>query len=153
MKKQNSFIWLILTFFIACNYEKSDSIDGLVISTVAIVGCDDHFNPINFEKEFVIRTDKEFADFLNTINGKNVKCEAYTPIDFNSFTLIGKSVLCEGSCDFAFDRNFFKTKEGKYKYEITVKYEGNCDSKTISLNFVLVPKIESNATVDFEVIR
>jgi len=74
----------------------------------------------------------------------------YSPIDFSQYTLLGK--YAEGHCMAFFDRNVTKNiKKKKYIYTIRVIACGGCMVYAPSMNWVLIPKIEDDFSVEFVV--
>ena len=74
--------------------------------------------------------------------------ETYQPIDFSEYTLLGQ--YASGGCWVVFDRNVTKNKERQtYIYTITVIECGDCYSMDSSMNWVLIPKIEDDFSVEF----
>jgi len=72
----------------------------------------------------------------------------YMAIDFSEYTVLGK--YASGGCHVVFDRNVTKNIEKKqYIYTITVIECGDCYSMWSSMNWVLIPKIEDNFSVEF----
>ena len=74
--------------------------------------------------------------------------ESYNPIDFTKYTVLGK--YADEGCDVVFDRDVSKYNEQqKYIYKIKVIHCGLCQKLMMSMNWVLIPKIEDDFSVDF----
>ena len=97
-------------------------------------------------KEGLVIT-SDSLNFLNvTVSFDNGA--TYNPIDFSQYTLLGKYAVGNSRAVF-FDRNVTKdVKNQKYIYTIRVISCGEWEDDT-NMNWVLVPKIEDNFTVEF----
>jgi len=74
----------------------------------------------------------------------------YIPIDFSKYTLLGKYAV-GNSWDVFFDRSVTKdVKKQKYIYTIRVISCGEWEEDA-NMNWVLIPKIEDNFSVEFVV--
>jgi len=72
----------------------------------------------------------------------------FNPIDFSRYTLLGK--YAAAGCIVVFDRNVTKhTEISKYVYRIKVIHCGDCKNQHADMNWVLIPKIEDNYSVEF----
>ena len=72
----------------------------------------------------------------------------YIPIDFTKYTLLGREA--GAGCVVVFDRNVTKHPEiFKYIYKIRVIHCGDCKRLHSDMNWVLIPKIEDNFSVEF----
>ncbi|MCL2434634.1 MAG: hypothetical protein FWD09_00675 [Lentimicrobiaceae bacterium] len=89
----------------------------------------------------------------DSLNGSNLVVSfdngiTYNPIDFSQYTLLGK--YAEGQSMAFFDRNVTKdAKKKKYIYTIRVIFCGDFLDTRASMNWVLVPKIEDDFSVEF----
>ena len=93
----------------------------------------------------VIRADSEniYNLMVSYDQGAN-----YDSIDFDQYTLLGKQ--SSGGCAVVFDRHVSRdTVAKKCTYRIKVYECGLCTSLDISMNWVLVPRIPEDYTVDF----
>ena len=73
---------------------------------------------------------------------------SYHPIDFTQYTVLGKKA--EGDCRVFFVRNVTKNVgQKKYIYKITAIHCGDCQKLAIGMNWVLIPKIEDDFSVEF----
>jgi hypothetical protein len=156
MNKNSHLFYLSFFFLIVnCNCDVEDSQQGLIIDNFSFGKCNGFFyknNKIDFEKEVVIKTKEECRALINELKLDTSESAEIPTIDFKKFTLIGKGVLALG-CDVAFDRKFFKSENNGFIYIIKVKSKGDCDPGIFSMNYILVPKIDNNARVSFEVIN
>jgi len=76
--------------------------------------------------------------------------QTFEPIDFTIYTVLGKHA--DGGCMVRFVRDVTKNDIlKKYVYTITVFQCGGCYSQDESMNWVLVPKIPEDYTVEFVV--
>ena len=77
--------------------------------------------------------------------------QTFEPIDFTIYTVLGKRAS-SGGCKVRFVRDVKKNDiSKKYIYTITVLQCGNCFSQDEIMNWVLVPKIPEDYTVEFVV--
>ena len=73
---------------------------------------------------------------------------SYIPIDFSQYSILGK--YAEGDSRVVFERNVTKSIEKqKYIYKIRVIQCGSWLTYNASLNYVLIPKMEDNFSVEF----
>jgi len=101
----------------------------------------------NSNKDFIITSDSLniFDLRVSFDNGEN-----FQSIDFSQYSVLGKYAI--GKCNVVFNRNVSKNIEKqKYIYKITVNQCGLCGVGNVSMNWVLIPKIEDDFTVEFEV--
>jgi hypothetical protein len=112
------------------------------------------FGDYDRSKGYVIRNDSEYrqlreAIVINSISG----CDTVSlpAIDFNKYTLLGY-YLSRG-CTLEVDRQVVNDVPNK-KYIYSLKIHNTttlCRSLVISMNWVLVPKLPGDYTVDFVV--
>jgi len=77
--------------------------------------------------------------------------QTFEPIDFTIYTVLGKKAS-GGGCGIIFVRDVSKNDIlKKYVYTITVFQCGDCFKSGESMNWVLVPKIPEDYTVEFVV--
>ena len=98
-------------------------------------------------KEHIIKTSSEnIFDLEVSFDGG----ATYDTIDFNKYTLLGK--YASGQCKAVFERDVSKiVSEKTYWYKIKVLQTGNCEINIESMNWVLIPKMEDDYTIDFQV--
>lgn len=104
------------------------------------------------EQEYIIQ-DEAAYQALGILPVNSPDCVGNTTlpeIDFNIHTLLG--LYAEGTCDTAFDRYVTRDDAAmKYVYTIGVRTCGNCESLFFAMNWVLVPKLPEDYTVEFVV--
>jgi len=104
------------------------------------------FDNYNEPKEGQIITSDSLNIFNLVVSFDNRA--TFIPIDFSKYTVLGK--YADGGCRVVFDRNVTKNIEKKkYTYTITVIECGTCKELELSMNWVLIPKIEDDFSVDF----
>jgi hypothetical protein len=148
MKKMFLMIFLIAT--LSC-IKKNCEVPKQIIGTGEIVSTAKVSHPLTTwvmrDKEHIIQSDSQNVYNLQVSfdDGKT-----YDSIDFNKYTLLGK-YASEG-CEVTFQRNVTKNdSEKKYYYKIIVHQCGLCLTNWESMNWVLVPKIPDDYSVEFEV--
>lgn len=105
--------------------------------------------------EIVINDNESYQDFGDSIRiyPINLDCDtASLPyIDFNNYTLVGKSTL-GGGCGAVYVRKMFKDNSNKIiVYEIDVEYIGNCYMSISNRNWSIIPKLSKDYEVVFRV--
>ena len=116
------------------------------------------FHGISFtDYEELIITDNEsyqiFGDSIRIIAPNHPECDTATIpyIDFNRYSLLGKHTW-NGCCSATYDRKIYKDKgERKIIYRINVEYHLGCDALCGSWNWVFIPKLSKDYSVEFEV--
>ena len=117
---------------------------GLIVSDALIP----YINESNFsliKEYYIINSEEENIHNIKVSydNGQN-----FEPIDFVHYTVLGKHT--QSGCIVRWLRDVSKNdKLKKYVYTITVVNCGNCHSRDASMNWVLIPKIEDDYTVEF----
>jgi hypothetical protein len=144
---KNALIFIILSLFFSC--EREQQLPEQIIGTGEIID-----NALIYQKlithemgskEHVIKSkaDNIFDLQVSFDNGSN-----YDSIDFSKYTLLGK--YANGGCHVVFERDVSKQEaEKKYTYKIKVLQTGNCEINVESMNWVLIPKIEDEYSVNF----
>jgi hypothetical protein len=104
--------------------------------------------------EIVIREIEEYEEFGEEIRfyPENPDCEtANLPfIDFENYSLVSKYNSGSG-CSQEYNRKIFEDIENKkIIYEILVTYTGPCGMLLGSRNWVLIPRIPDNYSVEFK---
>jgi len=158
MKRINPFLFtlfiIIVIGFISCNapFEGCKKMPKQITGTGEIISN----ARIGFsELDYSGRTPKEVvitSDSLNIYNALVSFDEGatYNPIDFSKYTVLAHNT--NGGCYSVFERNVTKNIEKqKYIYKIKVISCGTCQRNWGSENWVLIPKIEDNYTVEFVV--
>jgi hypothetical protein len=106
-------------------------------------------------KEVIILDNKTYQDFGDSIKVHFVNNDCSTAvlpnIDFSKYFLIGK--LTEGGgCSVKYDRQVIDNIEKRtLVYKIKADYSGNCKMLIINMNWVLIPKVYSDYTIEFQV--
>lgn len=112
---------------------------------------------IDYEKELIIQTDKDynlFKIYCDSITPKigDYKCE-FPKINFNKFDLIGKCVKAKG-CENEVTTNLIIEEQNKqYLFEIDIESSGNCNSSGFIMNYYIVPKPPTNYSYAFNVLN
>jgi len=148
------YIFLIIVVIYGCN--KSPKCWGKKVSSSGII--ETEFNPClncniltNPDSTYVINSDLEYQSLSLLAHSNQTVCQ-FENINFNNYTLLGKSVWA--SCKYKLKRNVTEDKpNNKYIYTIELKECGNCSDLTKIDNWVLVPKIPIGYAVDFVFIR
>jgi len=104
--------------------------------------------------EIVIREIEEYEEFGEIIRfyPENPDCDtANLPyIDFENYSLVSK-FNCGSGCSAEYNRKIFEDIENrKIIYEISVTYYGLCDMLLGSRNWVLIPRIPDDYSVEFK---
>lgn len=85
----------------------------------------------------------ELIEWIDTCKSKKLN-----PIDFTNYTLLG--MFARGRCRVNFEREVISDSNNqKYIYTIKVNECGNCETNYEHMNWVLVPKLPDNWTVEF----
>jgi len=112
---------------------------------------------IDYEKELIIHTEKDYKLFKNhcdslTPDLGEYKCE-FPQINFNEFDLIGKCVKAKG-CENNVTTNLFIEEQSKqYLFEIDVESSGDCKGSAFIMNYYLVHKPPFNYLYVFNVLN
>jgi len=156
-------IFLISLFaiisFSGCKKSK-DIISEDITSEVIFLkwGWDGFFEPCFnslFDSEIVIRNQDVYKELFESNRREGFpddNCDDVPPpeIDFNKYSLIGKRTLASG-CDQEYKRTIIKTGNKTIKYYIVVISKGGCMPLVHEMNWALVPKIEHETEVFFDV--
>ncbi len=124
---------------------------GEIISNAKVSTVNKHLNEIpQKEAGKCIQSDSQNIDNLQVSFDGGMY---YQTIDFSKYSVLEKGVNT-GGCSVVFERNVSKNiKHKKILYTITVHQCGDCKKLNISWNWVLVPKIPEDYTVEFKVIE
>ncbi|HON20432.1 MAG TPA: hypothetical protein PLW70_03765 [Bacteroidales bacterium] len=107
--------------------------------------------PLNLRNgNFCIREDSlNIYNLQVSFDGGNY----YEAIDFSKYTVLGKYTN-GGGCSVVYERNVSKNiSNKKILYSITVHQCGYCDMYSECMNWVLVPKIPEDYTIEYKVIK
>ncbi len=130
--------------------ENNFDTSGGIISEIFSFG--DCFSDVGaLERQYVIRDNAAYQSLgilpLNTQECMNANLP---DIDFDTHSLLG--LYADGSCNVGFDRIVTQNDNTKkYTYTVNVNACGNCESLHFSMNWVLVPKLPDDYTVEFVV--
>lgn len=143
---------------------------GVALVTILVAGCIQQFNQneIQFtdmneeltcispsdlrDSEFIINSDEKYQALLD-YKSPSSRCENFElpPIDFTQNTLLGKYAQ-GGGCSIDFVRKVYKDDSNKkIIYSIKVVEEGLCEMLGMSMNWILIPKVPFDYSVEFEV--
>lgn len=141
----SALIFSLILFLSSC--EKEDIIEGIIVKEFDTGRC---FPPFGNEPdEFIITNDSLYQDLLNY---GVVVCDNYTlpTIDFTTYTLLGKYTVSGGEVKY-YKREVVKDEVNMRDiYHIYIKCKNN-NKAAISMNWVLIPKLPGNYSVDFTV--
>lgn len=104
------------------------------------------------DKEFII-TSNEIYHSLLQYKSTHPRCENFElpSIDFSQYRLLGKYAQ-GGGCSIDFVRKVFRDDSNKkIIYSIKVVEEGSCEKLGASVNWILIPKVPSDYSVEFQV--
>ena len=141
------FLITISCTFIACDDNSNVDFPELEFETLNFGNCYD----TNMEK-VVIDNDATYQILLDSIfqpYSSNCDSNNHPVIDFSTHTLLG-NYRDGGGCSINFIRNLYEDiPNQKYIYDIKVEEEGLCLMLGFSMNWILVPKLPENYTVEF----
>ena len=135
-----------ILFFSSC--EQEDLFEGIIVQEFDFGRCLPPFG--NEPDEYVITNDSLYQNLLTL---GTVVCDNYTlpEIDFTTYTLLGKYTVSDGEVKY-YKREVIKDASNmKYIYTIYMKCQNNSKAE-ISMNWVLVPRLPDNYSVEFVVI-
>lgn len=104
------------------------------------------------DSEFVINSDAEYSKLLE-YRSSSPGCENFElpKIDFSKKTLLGKCAFGVG-CSIGFEREVIRDEPNKtIVYSIKVVEEGLCEMVGSSMNWITIPKVPSDYSIEFEV--
>jgi len=145
---------IFILFFVATSCdnlkEKCNNMPEQIIGTGLIIpnALIPHINEFNhnYGNEGYIINCEEENNFELSVSYDNEK--TFENIDFVNYTVLGRHA--SGNCQVIYKRNVSKNEvTKKYIYTILVVHCGYCKSRDASMNWVLVPKIENDFTVEF----
>ncbi len=146
-------LMMLVLFQMGCKgdcYDLVDTSSGVIEQDINFGSC---FSDVGaLESQYIINDEATYQSLgILPINSPDCEGSSLPEIDFNTYTLLG--LYADGACDVSFDRIVEKDEAAmKYIYTISVTSCGNCESLRFGMNWVLVPKLPENYTVDFEVI-
>lgn len=129
-----------------CNKDNLIVIEGL--STINIANC-----MVLPQQDFVVSDTASYnallAQRLNTS-----ECNSYQlpPIDFSQKTLLGKQTTLQG-CSGSYTYNILANPEKRvYHYQIKAVAAGNCHDEIKNMNWITIPRLPDNYTVQFDIV-
>ena len=156
MKIKISLLILLLTGILwscerQCILPKEEIGTGEIISNAKVSTVNKHLNEIpQKEAGKCIQSDSQNIDNLRVSFDGGMY---YQTIDFSKYSVLEKEVNTAG-CSVVFERYVSKDiKHKKIVYTITVHQCGGCEKNNTSWNWVLVPKIPEDYTIEFKVIE
>lgn len=114
---------------------------GIIISSVDIHSCEVPF----YHGNFVIRTNAEYDELL----ASNTHCDRPF-VDFSSHSLLGRYAYTSSTGSY-YRNVVIDSTNMRYDYTITVENCGSCNCLSENMNWVTVPKLPDEWTVQFEV--
>lgn len=105
--------------------------------------------------EFVINDSNSYFS-LDSLKSDSEDCNSVQlpEIDFNEKTLLGKCILVSGCGEISYSRKVKKNESAKkYIYTIEIDTSGLAHCLKSSMNWILVPKISANYSIEFNVIN
>lgn len=145
------FLLIVLAFTSSCIKNKNCKLPEQIIGTGEIIPNAIIYQPIITremrDKEHIIQSDSQNVHALQVSFDSGA---SYGNIDFSQYTLLGK--YANEACNVTFERDVsIDVAQKKYFYNITVLQCGKCKTNWESMNWVLVPKIPEDYTVEFNV--
>ncbi|MBI2665887.1 hypothetical protein HYX12_04665 [Candidatus Woesearchaeota archaeon] len=104
------------------------------------------------DKEFIINSNEDYQK-LSDYKSSSPKCEDFelSSIDFSQYTLLGKYAQ-GGGCSIDFLKKVYKDDlNKKITYSIKIVEEGSCEKMGANMNWILIPKVPSDYTFEFNV--
>jgi len=124
-----------------------DTVGGIIASELELGAC---FSDIGaLDPQYVINDSMAF-EALGILPVSTPECAGSTlpEIDFSVYTLLG--LYADGVCNVGFDRIVTQDDDlKKYTYTVGVNACGTCESLHFSMNWVIVPKLPADYTVEF----
>jgi len=135
--------------------ENSDTIDGIIDTVYDLGNCYQYMR----DTSYVISDIVEFKKLKNEIDSafyaQNSQCDTAQLIvpDFTKYSLLAYFTEVK-ACDAAYKRTVLNESAlHKYIYTIEIEACGNCTYMIPNMNWVLVPKLPENYTVEYKVLR
>ncbi|MFA7401655.1 MAG: hypothetical protein WCZ21_03885 [Bacteroidales bacterium] len=122
------------------NYTNS----GIIIDNASV---ENNCVSVKNRGNYIITNQQEY-DSIEVVKWNDTCDASLNPINFNAYSLLG--MYQRGTCRVNFERNVSTDSiNKKYIYSIKVNECGNCKTNYEHMNWVLVPKIPDNWTVEF----
>lgn len=111
-----------------------------------------HFDESVGFGEVVVRNEEEFGELVDAILENGVCHSDQLPeIDFSKHILIGK-YISGGGCSLSLDNEVYEDTGNKtITYYIRPEFTGLCDMFIYSWNWMLIPQVDGDYTITFEV--
>jgi hypothetical protein len=146
---------IILLSFLSCEKEGSNFKDVDVTSLETELACFAcKLDECSNNCEFVINDNDSYL-LLDSLKSDSEDCNSsqLPDIDFNKKTLIGKCTLVSGCGETKYSRKVeISDSDRKYIYTIQIDTSGLAHCIKNNMNWILVPKIPSNYSIEFKVI-
>lgn len=148
-------ILLLIGIFWSCERQcilpKEEIGTGEIIANAKINTANKHLSDISQEEAGkCIQSEAQNIDNLQVSFDDGVH---YQAIDFSKYSVLEKEIRA-GGCSAVCERNVSKdTKNKKIVYTITVHQCGKCKMMIMNWNWVLVPKIPEDYTIEYKVIK
>jgi hypothetical protein len=149
--KMINLIFVISITLIACNNNDCDLPDdlnsGIIVSSFEVTN--ECVRLDEYKDTYIIRTLQEY-DSIKIKESYVDTCTVFklNSVDFEKHTLLGFQVC--GTCQVSYDRKVSEDiKNKKYIYSININECGDCKKLNCSMNWVLVPKLPDDWTVEF----
>ncbi len=141
---------ILTTFQLSCvdDCEENFDITGGIITSELDLG--DCFSDVGaLDPQYIINDSTAFQALgILPINTPECVGTTLPEIDFNTHTLLG--LYADGTCNVGFDRIVNRDDDlKKYIYTVSVNACGMCESLRFSMNWVIVPKLPDDYTVEF----
>lgn len=136
---------LFLLLCSSCNKDNLIIIEGL--STINIADC-----MLLPQQEYVV-SDTASYNALLLHRDSTDECSSYVlpPIDFSQKTLLGKQTIVDG-CTASYTYTILADPEKRvYHYQVKAVPGGNCHNEIRNMNWITIPRLPDNYTVQFEV--
>ncbi len=124
-----------------------DTMGGIITSELELGVC---FSDVGaLEPQYVINDSTAYQSLgILPVNTPECVGTILPEIDFNTQTLLG--LYADGTCNVGFDRIVIRDNDlKKYIYTVGVNACGICESLRFSMNWILVPKLPADYTVEF----
>ena len=105
--------------------------------------------------ECIITNEADYKTLLKERSPHNDCANYELPyIDFNTFTLIGNTIATSGCKSPEINKEIVKiSKEKKYILKVNIKQNGRCQALFSKRFWIIIPKIESDYTIEFGEIK
>lgn len=148
-------ILIITLCFLIISCTKADEISGIIVQEINLSECLNKVLDNETETEFIIKNDSIFNQLIEKHTDEiELLCinNDIPSIDFKKYSLLGKFTEADGKIRY-YERSVTEDRVNKkYIYSIIIHAKGFRKILAIDYNWVLVPKIPDNYTVEFKVI-